>query len=83
MDPILRDIITEAFRVIFLLGLPVVLLAALAGSIVGALQSATSIQDTTLQYATRLIVVMLVLYFLTPAIGRYFVQLAERAFGAV
>ncbi len=82
MDPIIREIMTEALRVVFLLGLPVVLFGALAGTIVGALQSATSIQDTTLQYAARLIVVLLVLYFLAPAVGRYFVQLAEKSFGA-
>ena len=75
------DLAVEALRALFLLAVPVVIVAAVAGTIIGALQSATTIQDSALSYAVRLGAVVALLYFMLPAINRSIMSLATTAFG--
>jgi flagellar biosynthetic protein FliQ len=51
------------------LSLPIVLVAALVGLVVGVLQAATQVQDPTLAHLPRLLVVALALVLAGPWIG--------------
>ena len=74
------DIIVEAVRVLLLVGVPLVILLGVAGTLVGALQAATTIQDSALSYAAKLLMLVLVIYLLLPMAVKLVTALAETAF---
>ncbi len=73
------QILQEAMRVLFIVGLPLVLVTAIAGTIAAALMAATTIHEPALDYAVRLVVVVVVLFFLTPLAVRSLLSLMEFA----
>lgn len=75
-DPV-YDLAIQGIRTLFLLGLPIVVAAAVAGTLISLLQSALSIPDPALAYAARLAAVLVTLYFLMPSLVRSLVALAE------
>ena len=62
------DISIEAMKVLFLVGIPVVVSALVGGVVAMFLQSVISMYDPVVGYACRLGAVVLTLYFLSPAI---------------
>lgn len=80
MDAKLYEISVEAIRALFLIGAPILVAAVVAGLVMGAVQSATSIQDRALGYAAKLSAVVAMIYVMLPAIDRSFRSLAETAF---
>ena len=62
------------------LSLPIVAAAALVGLVVGALQSATSVQDAALAHLPKLLVVAITTALLAPWIGHALTSFAARAF---
>ncbi len=63
----LETILVEAFRILFLAGMPLLIVVGLAGLLAGAMQTATSLQDVSVAYVARLAAVILVLYFTLAA----------------
>ena len=74
------DVVLLGLRTLFVLGVPVVLALAVAGTIIGALQSATAIQEPALGYAVRLLALVCLLYVLLPTAIPTLIALAELAF---
>ena len=72
----------EALVLATTLSLPIVAIAAFVGLIVGALQSATSIQDAALSHFPRLVAVAFSLTLAAPWIARTLLAFASRAFGS-
>lgn len=66
----LYDLLLQSMRVLFLVGVPIVLALSVASIIVGALQAATSIHDAVLGYAARLAVLFALGYALFPLMWR-------------
>ena len=60
------ELIYEAIRLLFLLGVPILLAIATVGLFVSSLQAATTIQDQSSSYAVKLIVLIALLYFGLP-----------------
>jgi flagellar biosynthesis protein FliQ len=60
--------------------LPAVVVAALIGFLVAALQAATQIQDATISHLPRLLGVTLALILVGPWMGAQIVAFAARAF---
>ena len=81
MDAGHHEIVVEAMRAIFLLGLPVVLALALVGTVSAALQTATALQDSALSYAVRVLTVIVVLYLMAPLAAQQLTKLAVMALG--
>ena len=54
---------------LLMLGAPVVLAALVTGLLVGLLQAATQIQEFTLSFVPKMLVVLLVLYLVAPWMG--------------
>lgn len=57
----------QAFRILFLLGVPVLIGVVAGGLISGAFQGATAIRDSSIGYACRLAGVIIALYLVLPA----------------
>ena len=64
------DVILEAFKALFLLGVPVVIAATVAGTLVGAIQGVTGIHDAAIGYTVKLIAVAGTIYILWPGVTR-------------
>ena len=77
----MQDIALEALRILFLQGLPIVIVLAVAGTIISALQSATAINEPALGYAVRLLALVAALYFILPATIKAILDLTQVAFG--
>ena len=70
----------SASRSVVVVGLPVLGAVVLAGALVAALQTATSIHDPAISYGARLVSLVLVLYMVFPSAARAMLELAELAF---
>ena len=71
----------EALILAATLCLPVVAATALVGLVVGALQSATNIQDSALTHLPRLVVVTTTVLVMLPWMAHTLLTFAQRAFG--
>jgi len=70
----------EALLLATALSLPILAAAALVGLVVGALQSATSLQDAALAHLPKFVVVVVATALLAPWIGHTLSSFATRAF---
>lgn len=75
----LSELISQALTALFLFIVPVVVASSVVGTIVAALQGASSMYDSAVNYAARLLAVSATIYFLFPAMARSVVRLAEAA----
>jgi flagellar biosynthetic protein FliQ len=62
----IKDAMTSAMMVIVMASMPVLLVAMAVGLLVGIMQTATSIQEQTLAFITKIIAVILALLLLGP-----------------
>ncbi len=76
----LYEVLMEGVKALFLIGVPVVLAISIVGTIVAALQAATTITEPAIGYAARLAALIALLYFLFPAFSRTCTKLALLAF---
>lgn len=74
------EVLSEGIRTLFILGVPVVLVVSLAGTLSSVIQTVTSIQDPSISYAVRLIALVSLIYFFAPMIQQHIIILAEMAF---
>ena len=70
----------EALILATALSLPIVAAAALVGVLVGAFQSATSLQDAALAHLPKLVVVVLAIALTAPWMAHAIVAFTQRAF---
>jgi type III secretion HrpO family protein len=70
----------DALLLSLAVSLPAVLIAALVGLVVAALQAATQIQDATISHLPRLLAVTLALIVVGPWMGAQIAAFAARAF---
>jgi flagellar biosynthesis protein FliQ len=80
MFSLLVDSARAALLLSVAVALPILLLAALVGLIVSALQAATQIQDSTIAHLPRMLAVTGALVFLGPRMGREIAAFAQNAF---
>ena len=73
----------EGLLLALLLSAPPLLASLVVGFVVGVFQSATQIQDHTLAFVPKLVVVMLVLVAMGPALGAQLVRFAQALFLAL
>jgi type III secretory pathway component EscS len=77
----------EAFilgvRVLFLLAVPLVVAVAIAGTVISALQSATTIKDPAGAYAVRLVALVVTIYLMYPAFARSLADLVRLSWGGM
>lgn len=71
----LYQVMLEALRTLFLMGVPVVIALSIAGTILGALQSATSVHEPALAYGAKLLTLVVLLYFFLPHVAESLLSL--------
>lgn len=78
-DPFIIDITIQGMVIVLILSLPAIVLATFAGLGVSLLQALTQIQEQTLGFAVKLIVVIITLlftaHFMTAELFNYSIQL--------
>ena len=62
-EPIIIELTVQGMMLVLILSMPAILLATIAGLMVSLLQALTQIQEQTLGFAIKLIVVVLTLIF--------------------
>lgn len=62
------DLVLDAVKVLFLIGVPLVIVAAFAGVLASVFQSFFSVQDATISYALRIVGVVIVFSALSVSI---------------
>lgn len=80
MDTSLYPIFYEAFRLVFLLGAPVLITLMLSGTLVSAFQSITSLHDPASAYAVRVLALIALFYFLLPSFTSRLINFAEMVY---
>ena len=81
-DLVLRAI-REGLLLVLLLSGPPLIASMVVGFVVGLLQAATQIQDQTLAFVPKLVVVMAVLAAMGPVLGASLVRFTQALFLAV
>jgi flagellar biosynthetic protein FliQ len=82
MDLVLRAV-REGLLLVILVSAPPLLASLVVGLIVGVLQAATQIQDQTLVFVPKLLVVALVLLAIGPLLGAQVLRFAQALFLAI
>ena len=75
----IQELLLEAVRVLFLQGIPLILIVAFAGTIVSAIQTVTALHEPSLSYAIRVLTIIATMYFLLPGMISSIVELAKLA----
>jgi flagellar biosynthetic protein FliQ len=81
-DLVLRAI-REGLLLVLLLSGPPLIASMVVGFVIGLLQAATQIQDQTLAFVPKLVVVMAVLAAMGPVLGASLVRFTQALFLAV
>ncbi|MFP4482716.1 MAG: flagellar biosynthetic protein FliQ [Thermovirgaceae bacterium] len=81
MDGTFASLFNQAAWTAILSALPILVAAMIVGLVMGILQTATSIQEQTLSFVPKILVVILTAILLGPAIFRSVYRLAVEVFG--
>jgi flagellar biosynthetic protein FliQ len=81
-DLVLRAV-RQGLLLVLLLSGPPLLASLVVGFVVGVIQAATQIQDQTLSFVPKLVVVMLVLIAMGPVLGAQLVRFTQALFLAI
>ena len=77
------DVLREGLMLALVLSAPVLLSALLVGLVVGALQAATQIHETTVGFVPRVVAVFAALLLAGPWMGASLVRFTERVFASI
>lgn len=75
----LQEFLVLALRTLLLLVVPLLLIVAIAGTLVSALQSVTTVHDPATSYVVRLLALVLALYLFFPLFSQSFLTLVTAA----
>jgi flagellar biosynthetic protein FliQ len=75
--------VREGLILVLLLSGPPLIASMVTGFVVGLLQAATQIQDQTLAFVPKLVVVMIVLVAMGPVLGASLVRFSQSLFLAI
>ncbi len=70
-------LINQALRVLLVVCAPLIAAIAVGGTVISAVMAASGIQDRSINYAARVIIVVGILYYFTPYAATEIARLAE------
>lgn len=82
LDLILR-VVREGLLLVLIVSAPPLLASVLVGFVVGAVQAATQLQDQTIAFVPKLVVVLVVLVAMGPLLGTQLLRFTEAVFLAI
>lgn len=74
---------SEALLLVLYLSMPPIVAAAVVGTVVALLQALTQLQEQTLSFAIKLIVVVMIIFATARWLGTELFNFADRAFKAI
>lgn len=74
------SLLVESIRVLFLLGLPVVVIGLVAGALSSVLQGVTQIPEPAISYALKVVALVAVGFFFLSDFGSGLIDLFEQGF---
>ena len=77
MNPQIIDVLHNALRAVYLVGLPIVAVLTITSGLASILQTALGMNEHTLNFAMRLIALIVLLYIFTPAAADTLTGLAK------
>jgi flagellar biosynthetic protein FliQ len=77
MQGLFIEIITHALWVTLQLAMPILLAALISGFLIGVLQSITQVQEATLSFVPKVIIIGIVLWVLWPSMTQSLIQFVE------
>ena len=77
------DVTTKSLILVLYLSLPPILVATFVGVLVSLIQALTQVQEQTLSFAVKLVVVILVLLFTMPWAGSELYSFADGIFDLI
>ncbi|MEM8622204.1 MAG: type III secretion system export apparatus subunit SctS [Pseudomonadota bacterium] len=77
------NLASEALLLVLYLSMPPIVAAALVGTVVALLQALTQLQEQTLSFAIKLIVVVLIIFATARWLGTELFNFADRVFKAI
>jgi flagellar biosynthetic protein FliQ len=80
---IVLNAIREGLVLVLLLSAPPLIASMVVGFVVGLFQAATQIQDQTLAFVPKLVVVLIVLVAMGPVLGSSLVRFTQAMFAAI
>ena len=80
---LLFRVLREGLLLVLVLSGPPLLASLLVGFLLGVFQGATQIQDSTLAFVPKLVVVMLILVAMGPILGAQLVRFTQAIFLAI
>ena len=80
MDSEVIRLTQDALWLVLLLSGPPILVASLAGLLVSFLQSITQLQEQTIAFAVKLVVIVITLFLMAGFLGETLHQFADRIF---
>ena len=75
------EIVRESLTVMLLLSAPILVAGLVIGLAVSIMQAVTQVQDQTLSFVPKIVVMALVAIFVTPWVATFIVEYARRMFG--
>lgn len=73
----------QAIEVTLIISAPILLTALIVGLIISIFQAATQINESTLQFAPKLLAIFIVLLLVGPWMLQYMVDYIQRLFGSI
>ena len=74
-----QEVLFEGIRALFIIGVPIILVAAIIGLIASAFQTSTALHDPVISYALKVSAIAVLLYFMLPQFVRTLIALTESA----
>lgn len=76
----IESAIQEGFRVLFLINVPILIGAIVAGLIVSCVMAATNVQEKSVGFAARLLAIVIIAYIMLETIKELIIDLAVLCF---
>ncbi|MEZ4754327.1 MAG: flagellar biosynthetic protein FliQ [Bdellovibrionota bacterium] len=74
-----QELLFAGIRALFIIAIPIILVAALVGILAAAFQTSTALRDPIISYSLKLSAIAVLLYLMLPSFVRTMISLTESA----
>ena len=74
------DLVRETLLIMLVISAPILLSALVIGLLISIVQAATQIQEQTLTFVPKMVVMVIAAILITPWVGKMMIEFAQRMF---
>lgn len=74
------DLVRETLLIMLVISAPILLSALVIGLLISIVQAATQIQEQTLTFVPKIVVMVIAAILITPWVGKMMIEFAQRMF---